>query len=114
MNGKMNCPNCKTKLKRIKVEIEDAETKVTNYQCDKCGYFTFKPETTIKQKIMDESKKMLAIELYKEKNFSLGLASRVAGLSLSEFIDLLKEFNITLNLEKEDVKQALRYAREML
>jgi len=64
--------------------------------------------------LVDEGKKMLAIELYKKKKVSLGLASRLSGLSLSEFLDLLKEFNISLNLEKEDVKQALNYARELL
>ncbi len=64
--------------------------------------------------LIEEGKKMLAIDLYRKKKVSLGLASRLSGLSLSEFLDLLREFNLTLNLEKEDVKQALNYARELL
>ena len=64
--------------------------------------------------LMREGKKMFAIELYKNKKISLGLASRIAGVSLSEFIDLLREFNLTLNLESEDVKLALKHARELL
>ena len=43
-----------------------------------------------------------AVELYKERKVSLGLGARLAGLSLSEFLDALREHNVTLNLEKED------------
>lgn len=55
-----------------------------------------------------------AVELYKLKKVSLGLGARLAGVTLSEFIDLLKEHNAYLNLEREDVEQALKTARKVL
>ncbi len=57
-------------------------------------------------------KKHKAVELYKLKKVSLGLAARLAGVSLSEFIDLLKEHNVYLNLE-EDIEKALHTIREI-
>jgi len=44
----------------------------------------------------------------------LGLGAKLAGVSLSEFIDLLKEHNADLNLEKGDVEQALKTARKVI
>ena len=61
-----------------------------------------------------QGKKHKAVELYKMKKVSLGLGAKLAGETLSEFIDLLKEHNVYLNLEKEDVEQALKTARKVL
>jgi len=84
------CPNCESKLKKIKVEIEDAETKVVSYQCSNCGYFTFEPTTTlkvieeikakepplkIKQKIIKLSKNRLGMYFNKDVIESLRLKS---------------------------------------
>ncbi len=55
-----------------------------------------------------------AVELYKMKKVSLGLGAKLAGITISEFIDLLKDHNVYLNLEKEDVVQALKTARKVL
>ncbi|MEK6837995.1 MAG: UPF0175 family protein [Nanoarchaeota archaeon] len=60
------------------------------------------------------SSRTKAVELYKEKHVSLGLGAKLAGVSSSEFIDLLKEHNVYLNLEKEDVEDALRTARKVI
>lgn len=65
------------------------------------------------RELVEAGKKHKAVELYKMKKVSLGLGARLAGVSLSEFIDLLKEHNIYLNLDKESVKEALRTAREV-
>ena len=62
------------------------------------------------RELLDEGKKMKALNLYKNKKLSLGLASKFSGLSLSEFLDLLEEYNISLNLSLEDAKQAMKYA----
>ena len=61
-----------------------------------------------------EGKKHKAVELYKMKKVSLGLGAKLAGVSLSEFFDLFREHNVYLNLELEDVKQALETARKLL
>jgi len=64
--------------------------------------------------LVELGKKSKAVELYKRKKVSLGLGAKLAGVSLSEFIDLLKEHNVFLNLEKEDVEKALGTARRVL
>ena len=65
------------------------------------------------RELVEYGKKSKAIDLYKHKKVSLGLGTQLAGVSLSEFIDLLKEHNAYLNLEKEDVEDALKTTREV-
>ena len=64
--------------------------------------------------LLDSGKKHKSVELYQEKKVSLGLGAKLAGVTLSEFIDLLKDHNADLNLEKTDVELALRTARRVL
>lgn len=64
--------------------------------------------------LVEEGKKLKAIELYKQKKVSLGLASKLSGLTLSEFLDLLEEYNVKLNLTLEDAKEAMRNAEELM
>ena len=63
---------------------------------------------------VEYGKKGKAVELYRGKKVSLGLGARLAGLTLSEFIDLLSYHNAYLNLEKEDVEQAIKTARKVI
>ncbi len=57
---------------------------------------------------------MKSLRLYKEKKISLGLAAKIAGVSVGEFIDLLKEYGLALNLELEDAKLSFKYAQEII
>jgi predicted HTH domain antitoxin len=66
------------------------------------------------RELLKEGKRMKALELYKNKKISLGLGARLAGLPLSEFMDLLQEFAVSFNVEKDDAIQSLQYAREIL
>lgn len=66
------------------------------------------------RELVNAGKKHKAVELYKLKKVSLGLGAKLAGVPLSEFIDLLKEHNVYLNMEKEDIEQAIRTARKIL
>ena len=66
------------------------------------------------RELVNAGKKHKAVELYKMKKISLGLGAKLAGVTLSEFIDLLREPSVYLNLEKEDVEQALKTARKVL
>ncbi len=61
-----------------------------------------------------EGRLRCAVQVYKEKKISLGLAARIAGLPLGEFIDVLREQNLTLNLELEDVEEAVKHAEKIL
>jgi len=54
---------------------------------------------------------MKSIVLYKQGKVSLGLGAKIAKLSISEYIDLLKEYNIPINIDIDDAKKALQYAR---
>ena len=66
------------------------------------------------RELVEEGKKLKAIGLYKQKKVSLGLASKLAGLTLSEFLDLLEEFNVKLNLTLDDAKEAMRNAEKLI
>ncbi len=61
--------------------------------------------------LVEAGKKEKAVELYQHKKISLGLGAKLAGVTLSEFIDLLGQHNVTLNLKKNDVERALKTAR---
>lgn len=61
--------------------------------------------------LINQGKKMKALELYKNNKVSLGLASKLAELTKSEFIDLLEEFNIPLNLTLDDAKQSYTHSK---
>ena len=64
------CPKCNHNMKKIKVEVEDAETKVNSYQCSSCGYFEFEKES---------SKKV--IEELREKECTLNIKQKIIKLS---------------------------------
>ena len=63
--------------------------------------------------LVEEGKKLKAIELYKQKKISLGLGAKLAGMTLSEFLDLLEEYNVKLNLTLDDAKEAMKNAGKM-
>ncbi len=54
---------------------------------------------------------MKSIELYKQGKVSLGLGAKIARLSISEYMDLLKEYKVRINVDIEDAKSSLQYAR---
>ena len=64
--------------------------------------------------ILEEGKKMKAIVLYKNRKISIGLAARFADMSISDFLDLLEEHNVQINLTLEDAKLAMRHAEDLL
>ncbi len=68
----------------------------------------------IMRELIDEGRKMKSIELYKQGKVSLGLGAKIARLSISEYIDLLKEYKIKINIDIEEAKKALEYARATL
>ena len=64
--------------------------------------------------LLQEGKKMKAMDFYKNKKISLGLAARFADMSISDFLDLLEEHNVRLNLTLDDAKLAMRHAEGLL
>lgn len=63
------------------------------------------------RELIDEGRKMKSIELYKQGKVSLGLGAKIARLSISEYMDLLKEYRVRINVDIEDAKSSLQYAR---
>ena len=70
--------------------------------------------SAVLRELVKEGKKHKAVGMYKDRKVSLGLGARLAGATLSEFIDLLRDHNVVLNLEHEDVEQAMKNARKMI
>lgn len=66
------------------------------------------------RELIDEGRKMKSIELYRQGKVSLGLGAKIARLSISEYMDLLKEYRIQINIDIEDARKALQYARTAL
>ena len=66
----MTCPKCNSELKKVEVEIEDAKIPVVSYQCSKCDYYNFEPQSTMK--IINE---------LKEKETPLKIKQRIIKLS---------------------------------
>ncbi|MBI4440275.1 hypothetical protein HY638_04860 [Candidatus Woesearchaeota archaeon] len=66
----MNCPKCNSKLKRISVKVQDAESPVISYQCRECGYFDFEGKSINK-----------AVQEIKTKESALRIRQKVIKLS---------------------------------
>ena len=64
--------------------------------------------------IPKEDTKLKAIELYKQKKISLGLGAKLAGMVLSDFLDLLEEYNVKLNMTLEDAREAMKNAEKIV
>lgn len=65
------------------------------------------------RELLEEGRKMEAIRLYKEGKASIGKASRIAGISVSELMDLLAEFGVKSNLNLEDFRESLLHAKSV-
>ncbi len=94
--------------------METVSVRMNKAELEKLSNLLKEKRSAVMRSLIEEGRKALAVELYKNKKVSLGLAAKISGISISEFIDLLKEFNVMLNLDVEDAKQALRYARKLL
>jgi predicted HTH domain antitoxin len=56
---------------------------------------------------------MLAIEKYKSGDASIEKAARIAGVSISKMMDILKEHGVEANLEYEDYLRSLESVRKV-
>lgn len=54
---------------------------------------------------------MLGVEKYKKGEVSLGKAADLAGVSVGRMIDLLAEYGVNANLEKENYLESLEHLR---
>jgi predicted HTH domain antitoxin len=56
----------------------------------------------------------LAMGKYRSSGASLEKSARIAGVSVSRMMDLLRDFGIEANLELEDYRASLNTARSLL
>ena len=94
--------------------METVSSRLETSTIDLFGTVLHENRSQIVRELVESGQKHKAVELYKIKKVSLGLGSKLAGVTLSEFIDLLKEHNVDLNLELGDVERALAVARKVL
>lgn len=73
-----------------------------------------KDKSTTIRELVELGKIYFAIIEYKEGKISIGRAAEIAGLSISEMIELLSKLGIEGNLEVEDYLEGLGLAKELL
>jgi predicted HTH domain antitoxin len=64
------------------------------------------------RELVHKGRLMLAVERYKKSQVSLGRAAELAGLNLSDMINMLAEYGVKSNLEKEDYLKGLENLRK--
>jgi predicted HTH domain antitoxin len=63
------------------------------------------------REVVYKGRVMLAIEKYKKGEASLGRAAELAGLAVGQMMNLLAEYGVESNLEKEDYLKGLENLR---
>ena len=65
------------------------------------------------RELLELGRTMLAIEKYKGGNASLEKSARIAGVSISKMLDIMKEHGVTANLDEEDYLKSLKTIRKV-
>jgi len=65
------------------------------------------------RELVDLGRLMLSINKYKKSEASLERASKIAGVSISKMMDILKEYGVEANLEHEDYIKGLKNLRKV-
>ncbi len=87
----------------ISCRLEDEEVKFI----DSYSKLTSSTKGRIFRELLEKGRKMLALNLYKEGKVSIGRASNISGVTISEFMDLMKEFGVTSKMTVEDFEESL-------
>lgn len=65
------------------------------------------------RELVDMGRIMLAIERYKKSEVSIERASKIAGVTISKMMDMLKDFGVEANMEYEDYLTGLRNIKKV-
>ncbi len=65
------------------------------------------------QRGIEEDKKESAVELYRKGELSLGGAAKFADLYVGEFLELLREKGVELNVTTEDYEEGLKNLKKV-
>ena len=67
-----------------------------------------------KEKIASESRKLLAVKLFREKLLSFGKAAALSGLNKWEFVELLGESGVpVIAYDKDELKREIKTAEKL-
>ena len=73
-----------------------------------------KDKSTTVRELVELGKIYFAIVEYRENKISIGKAAEIAGLTVSEMMDLLSKLGIKSNIELEDYLEGQKVAEELL
>ena len=73
-----------------------------------------KDKSTIVRELVELGKIYFAITQYQENKISIGRASEIAGLPISEMMDLISKAGIKSKLDIEDYLEGQQFAKEIL
>ncbi len=65
------------------------------------------------RELMELGRTLLAIEKYKKGEASIEKSARIAGVSISKMLDIMKEHGVAANLEEEDYLRSLKTIRKV-
>ena len=65
------------------------------------------------RELIQKGRLMLAVERYKKNQVSLGKAAELAGRTLGDMINILAEYGVTSNLEREDYLKGLEHLKKV-
>ncbi len=85
------------------LEVKEIEQLAENEDLDKSTFLK-----KLLHKGLSEYKVEYAFRLYKEKKISLGKVAEISGLSIWRIIGLLKQHDVTLNYDLEDLKHDIK------
>ncbi len=97
-----------TSVITVRLPNEDVET------VKQMSALTKKDKSTVLRELVELGKVYLAIKEYKKGKISIGRASEISGLPISEMMDLLAELGIKSNLEVEDYLEGAKVAKELI
>ncbi len=81
------------------------------------NHLTLAEKTSLSEAVrglLERGRVMLAVERYRAGKASLGRAAELAGLSISETMDVLAQFGVPANLEYDDYLRSLPSATKVL
>ena len=75
---------------------------------------TKKDKSTTVRELVELGKIYFAIMQYREGKISIGKSAKIAGVTISEMIDLLSKLGIESNIELEDYLEGQKLAEELI
>lgn len=73
-----------------------------------------KDKSTTVRELVELGKIYFAIMQYRENKISIGKAAEIAGLAISDMMDLLSKLGIQSNLDVVDYLESKKFAEEIL